>query len=117
MERGGVEGWFALVLSAMLANWVVGLAFFFATTAQNVWSKFIPLALAVLLLEVANFQHSPANMAYFSLLMLGEGGSGWGDAMLWNIPPAALGNILGGALFVATPFWYVLGKRESGPGR
>ena len=113
MDRGGIDGWFSLVLSAMLANWMVGLAFFFATMAQNVWSKFVPLALAVLLFEAANFQHSPANMAYFSLIMPGEGGPGWGDAILWNILPAALGNILGGALFVAIPFWYVLRKRES----
>jgi formate/nitrite transporter len=112
MERGGADGWFSLVLSGMLANWMVGLAFFFATMAQNVWSKFVPLALAVLLFEAANFQHSPANMAYFSLIMPGGGGPGWADAILWNVLPAAIGNILGGALFVAIPFWYVLRKRQ-----
>jgi formate/nitrite transporter len=113
MERGGVDGWLSLALSAVLANWMVGLAFFFATMAQNVWSKFVPLALAVLLFEAANFQHSPANMAYFSIIMPGGGGPGWGDAIVWNILPAALGNIVGGAFFVAIPFWYVLGKRRA----
>lgn len=113
MERGGVDGWSSLVLSAMLANWTVGLAFFFATMAQNVWSKFVPLALAVLLFEAANFQHSPANMAYFSLITPGGGDPGWGDAIWWNILPAAIGNIAGGALFVAIPFWYVIRKRQS----
>jgi formate/nitrite transporter FocA (FNT family) len=113
MEKGGVDGALSLVLSAMLANWMVGLAFFFATMAQNVWSKFVPLAFAVLLFEAANFQHSPANMAYFSLIMPGEGGPGWGDAIWWNILPAAVGNILGGALFVAIPFWYVVRKRST----
>lgn len=117
MERGGVDGWFSLVLSAMLANWMVGLAFFFATMAQNVWSKFVPLAFAVLLFEAANFQHSPANVAYFSLIMPGEGGPGWGDAIWWNILPAAIGNIAGGALFVAIPFWYVLRKRHDDSGQ
>jgi formate/nitrite transporter FocA (FNT family) len=112
MERGGFDGWFSLVLSGMLANWTVGLAFFFATMAQNVWSKFVPLALAVLLFEAANFQHSPANMAYFSLIMPGGGGPGWADAVWWNVLPAAIGNIAGGALFVAIPFWYVLRSRE-----
>jgi formate/nitrite transporter len=112
-ERGGPGGWFAVVLSAMLANWMVGLAFFFATMAQNVWSKFVPLALAVLLFEAANFQHSPANMAYFSLVMPGGGGPGWADAFWWNLVPAALGNIVGGALLVAVPFWYAVRKRPS----
>ncbi len=37
---------------------MVRLAFFFATMAQNVWRKFLPLAFAVLLFEAANFQHS-----------------------------------------------------------
>lgn len=113
-ERGGVAAWFAVVLSAMLANWMVGLAFFFATMAQNVFSKFVPLALAVLAFEAANFQHSPANMAFFSLAMPGGGGPGWADALLWNIAPAAIGNILGGVLFVAIPFWYAVRNPSSG---
>jgi formate transporter len=113
-QRGGVGSWFAVVLSAMLANWMVGLAFFFAAMAQNVWSKFVPLALAVLLFEAANFQHSPANMAFFSLAMPGGGGPGWADAIWWNIAPAAIGNILGGALLVAVPFWYAVRNHQSG---
>jgi formate/nitrite transporter FocA (FNT family) len=108
-----VGGWLAVVLSAMLANWMVDLAFFFATMAQNVWSKFVPLALAVLLFEAANFQHSLANMAYFSLVMPGGGRAGWADAIWWNLAPAALGNIVGGALLVAVPFWYAVRKQPS----
>lgn len=92
MERGGAGGWFAVVLSAMLANWMVELVFFFATMAQNVWSKGVSLALTVLLFESANFQHSPADMAYFSLVMPGGGGPGWTDAVWRNIAPAAVGT-------------------------
>jgi formate/nitrite transporter len=107
-ERGGVGAWGAVVLSGALANWVVGLAFFFSTMSQSVAGKYVPLALAVILFEAANFQHSPANMAYFSLIMPSGGGPGWGSAIAWNIAPAAIGNIVGGALFVAVPFWYAL---------
>jgi formate/nitrite transporter FocA (FNT family) len=56
-------------------------------------------------------------MAYFSLIMPGEGGPGWADAIWWNIAPAAVGNILGDALFVAVPFWYVVRKRKGGEDR
>lgn len=111
LRRAAVGGWLAVVLSAMLANWMVDLAFVFATMAQNVWSKFVPLALAVLLFEAANFQHSLANMAYFSLVMPGGGGADWADAIWWNLAPAALGNIVGGALLV--PFWYAVRKQPS----
>jgi formate/nitrite transporter FocA (FNT family) len=69
--------------------------------------KYLPLALLVILFEAANFQHGPANMAYFSLVMP-SGGPGWGSAIAWNIAPAAIGNIVGGALFVAVPLWYVV---------
>ncbi|WP_219420571.1 formate/nitrite transporter family protein, partial [Pseudonocardia nigra] len=85
--------------------------------AQNVWSKFVPLALAVLLFEAANFQHSPANMAFFSLAMPGGAGPGWAAALAWNIAPAAIGNILGGVLLVAAPFWYTVRKPQSGTQR
>jgi formate/nitrite transporter len=107
-ERGGVGAWAAIVLSGALANWMVGLAFFFSTMAQSVLGKYVPLALAVILFEAANFQHSPANMAYFSLIMPSGGGPGWGSAIAWNIAPAAIGNIIGGALLVAVPFWYAV---------
>lgn len=112
-ERGGISSWLAIVVSGMLANLLVGLGFFFAFMARTVIGKVIPLALAVIVFEAANFQHSPANMGYFSLVMPGGGGPGWGDAIWWNIAPAAIGNILGGILLVALPFWYAYGLHKS----
>lgn len=112
-DEGGATSWASLVLSGALANWMVGLGFFFATMARNVLSKFVPLTLAVLLFEAANFQHSPANMAYFSLIMPTGDGPGWFDAIVWNIAPAAIGNVIGGALFVSLPFWYALRRKSS----
>lgn len=111
-ERGGISSWLAIVVSGMLANMLVGLGFFFAFMARTVVGKFLPLSLAVILFEAANFQHSPANMGYFSLIMPGGGGPGWVDAILWNIAPAAIGNIIGGTLLVALPFWYAYGLHK-----
>lgn len=106
-DRGGPGAWAAVVVSGALANWVVGLAFFFAKMSSTVLGKYLPLALAVLLFEAANLQHSPANMGYFGLVMPSGDGPGWGVALWWSILPAALGNVLGGALLLAIPFWYV----------
>jgi formate/nitrite transporter FocA (FNT family) len=61
------------------------------------------------LFVAANFQHSPANMGYFSLIMPTGHGPGWWAALAWNIVPAGLGNMAGGAFVVALPFWYALG--------
>jgi hypothetical protein len=35
-------------------------------------------------------------------------GPGWGAALGWNIIPAGIGNMAGGAFLVALPFWYAL---------
>jgi formate/nitrite transporter FocA (FNT family) len=60
--------------------------------------------LAVTLFVSAGFQHSPANMGYFALLMAETDGPGWWNALAWNLIPAGIGNMLGGAFLVAVPF-------------
>jgi formate transporter len=109
---GGAGGWWQVVLSGMLANWLVGMAAFFAVMGRSIIGKYIPVFLAVSLFVAANFQHSPANMGYFSLIMPTGRGPGWGAALAWNIIPAGLGNMAGGAFLVALPFWYALGPRR-----
>jgi formate/nitrite transporter FocA (FNT family) len=109
---GGAEGWFRLILSGMLANWLVGMAAFFAVMGRTLFGKYIPVFLAVTLFVAANFQHSPANMGYFSLIMPTGDGPGWSAALRWNIVPVGIGNIIGGSLLVVLPFWFALHHRE-----
>ncbi|MFQ5518045.1 MAG: formate/nitrite transporter family protein [Acidimicrobiia bacterium] len=113
-DAGGVDSWMRAVLSGALANWLIGMAAFFATMARSIIGKYIPVFLAVTLFVAANFQHSPANMGFFSLAIAGGGGPGWGAALGWNLVPAGIGNVLGGALLVAVPFWYALRPRRAG---
>lgn len=40
------------------------------------------------------------------------GGPGWQAALTWNVLPAGLGNIVGGALLVVLPFWFALHPHE-----
>jgi formate transporter len=110
-DQGGVGAWFEIVVSGMLANWLVGMAAFFATMGRTIFGKYIPVFLAVTLFVAANFQHSPANMAYFSLAQWMGHGPGWGVALWWNIIPAGIGNLIGGTFFVALPLWYGLKLR------
>lgn len=108
LHDGTVGAWFDAVLSGVMANWMVGMAAFFAVMGRTIVGKYIPILVAVSLFVAANFQHSPANMGYFSLITPGGGGAGWGDAIWWNIIPAGLGNIIGGTALVVLPFWYAL---------
>jgi formate transporter len=113
-DEGTVTAWSRIIVSGMLGNALIGMAAFFATMANTLIGKFVPVFLVVSLFVAANLQHSPANMGYFSLSMAMGGGPGWDAAFLWNIIPAGIGNILGGALLVALPFWYALANRNKG---
>jgi formate transporter len=111
-EIGGAIGWWQAVASGALANWLVGLAALFATMGRTVIDKFIPLFLPVSLFDAATFQHSPANMGFFSLAAGVGVGPGWGLALGWSILPAALGNLLGGTLLVVLPIWLAFGSKH-----
>ena len=111
-EQGDLSAWLGIVVSGMLGNGLIGMAAFFATMGNTLFGKFVPVFLVVTLFVAGNFQHSPANMGYFSLAMASGGGPGWMAAITWNLVPAAIGNILGGTLLVALPFWYALQRDD-----
>ena len=107
----GVEGWFAVLLSGILGNWLVGMAAFLATAARTVSGKMLGVLFPIVTFVAIGAQHSPANMGYFAVgLINGGSGIGWGEAIWWNIVPASLGNIIGGAVLVALLFWYTYGR-------
>ncbi len=106
-QLGGAANWWRLVLSGILANWLVGMAAFFAFMGRTIIGKYIPVLLAVMLFVAAGFQHSPANMGFFSLYIAHGGDLDWLTALGWNIIPVGIGNMLGAALLVSIPYWYV----------
>ena len=107
----GTEGWFAVLISGILGNWLVGMAAFLATAARTVSGKILGVLFPIIAFVAIGAQHSPANMGYFSVgLINGGSGVGWGEVIWWNIVPASLGNIIGGAVLVALLFWYTYGR-------
>jgi formate/nitrite transporter FocA (FNT family) len=112
-EIGGVEGFFKAILSGVLGNWLVGMAAFLSTMGRTIIGKYIPVLLTVMVFVAGGFLHSPANMAYISLIQPLGLGPGWGDAFAWAIVPAAIGNVLGAFFLVALPFWFVSTRRKT----
>ncbi|MCH7811396.1 MAG: formate/nitrite transporter family protein [Chloroflexi bacterium] len=107
----GVEGWFAVLLSGILGNWLVGMAAFLATAARTISGKILGILFPIVAFVAIGLQHSPANMGYFSIgLIHGDVGVGWGEAIWWNLVPATIGNLIGGAVLVALLFWYAFGR-------
>ena len=111
---GTPTSWFQAMLSGVLANWMVGMAAFFATMGRTIIGKYIPVLLAVTLFCAANFQHSVANMAYFGLISAEGKGPGWWVALTWSIIPVGIGNMIGGAFLVVIPFSFAFRAAHRG---
>jgi formate transporter len=109
----GAAAWWGVVVSGFLANWLVGMAAFFATMGRTIIGKYVPVLLAVTAFVSAGFQHSPANMGFFSLQSALAGSVDWADALWWNLVPAGLGNVLGGGLAVAALLTWVYSSRTA----
>jgi len=113
MSTGSISSWFQIIISGVFGNWMVGMAAIFALMGRTIIGKYIPIFLLVTLFVAGNLQHSPANMGYFSLAMPLGVGPGWSSAIIWNLIPAAIGNVLGGTLLVALPFYYALNAEKA----
>lgn len=112
----GAGAWWSVVVSGVLANWLVGMAAFFATMGRTIIGKYVPVMLAVTAFVAAGFQHSPANMGFFSLYSAFVGDLDWGAVLAWNLAPAGLGNIIGGGIAVAVLLSWAYARFEPATG-
>ncbi|WP_226671154.1 formate/nitrite transporter family protein [Metabacillus litoralis] len=100
----GTWGFFQIVISGILANWLIGMAAFLTTAARDITGKIIGTLLPVTLFVAGNFQHSAANMGYFSIGIFTNDTYSWYQFLLYNLIPASIGNIIGGAIMVSLLF-------------
>ncbi|RWZ52363.1 formate/nitrite transporter family protein [Halobacillus fulvus] len=102
----GVKGWFEILVSGILANWLIGMAAFLTTAARDITGKILGTTLPVVLFVAGNFQHSAANMGYFSMGILASDQYTWYEYIFFNLLPASIGNLIGGAILVSLLFSY-----------
>jgi nitrite transporter len=98
-----VVGWLPLLCKGMLANWLVCLAVWTAARVQSETAKMIAIAWCLLAFVGCGFEHSVANMTITLLGLIAPSDVGFGTPALvaFNLTFATLGNLLGGAIFVA----------------
>jgi formate transporter len=115
----------AFVLGVM-CNWLVCLAVWMAYGAHDIAGKILAVFFPIWLFITSGFEHSIANMYYIpagifaknnpvladAALKLGVElkaleGLNWSSFLLKNLVPVTLGNIVGGAVCVATAYWLV----------
>ncbi|MDR2340394.1 MAG: formate/nitrite transporter family protein [Deltaproteobacteria bacterium] len=111
-------GFQAAFLRGIVCNWLVCLAIFMSLRAADGVSKAILMWPPITAFVAMGMEHSVANMCFVPLgLFLGgteaaaQAGlaltADWGSFLFRNLLPVTLGNILGGALFVALPYLWL----------
>ncbi|MCK4681677.1 formate/nitrite transporter family protein [Candidatus Bipolaricaulota bacterium] len=110
----------------ILCNWLVCLAVWMAVSARAVAGKVFAVFFPITAFVASGFEHSVANMFFIPLGLALKGqtaivtAAGLTDklahltvgGMAMNLIPVTLGNIVGGAFFVATLYWVVYVRKE-----
>ena len=86
--------WYLLLLRGVLCNFLVCIGVFAGFRLQSETAKALVITLAITTFVLTGLEHSIANMAYFALHALLNGGADWA-AMGWNLLWVTLGNLLG----------------------
>ena len=88
-------------------NWLVCLAVWLANASDDIIGKIVGIWFPIMAFVCIGFEHSVANMFFIPLgMFLGAEGVNWGSMIINNLIPVTLGNIIGGAVFVACIYWY-----------
>ncbi len=92
------------------ANWLVCMAVWMACSAGDITGKVLALWFPVMAFVALGFEHSIANMFFIPVAQLLGADITMYDFLIGNLLPATLGNIAGGAVFVALPYWFMFSK-------
>ncbi|HVY97131.1 MAG TPA: formate/nitrite transporter family protein [Solirubrobacterales bacterium] len=103
-----------IFLRGIGCNWLVCVAVWMALGAQDVSGKILAIFFPVMAFVAMGFDHLVANMFFLPAAhFAGVPGIGWGD-IFNNLAFAALGNLVGALVFVASAYWFLYGRRSPG---
>ena len=115
--------WFTLFFRGILCNILVCLAVRIGFSARSVGDKVLGILLPIAGFVAMGFEHCVANMFFLPIglvsKMFGFGAQAAGadavsvQGILYNLSAATLGNIVGGAIFVALAYWFVNAKKNA----
>jgi formate/nitrite transporter len=93
-------------------NWLVCLAVYLAVASDDTIGKIFGIWFPIMAFVAIGFEHSVANMFFIPTYLFAQGWGWdmgkWGEFLYVNLLPVTLGNIIGGAVFVAMIYWYAL---------
>ena len=124
-------GWGQAVALGIMCNALVCLAVWMAYSARTVTDKVLAVIFPITAFVAAGFEHSVANMYFLPMgLLVKEDGSDaffseigkapadypdvtLGNAVIDNLIPVTIGNIIGGSLMVGLVYWLVYVRTKS----
>ena len=119
-------GFVPLIARGIVCNWLVCLAVWLATSAEDTTGKIFACLFPIMAFVASGYEHSIANMFFIPMGIILKGVPGlvlqsgldltnltWGSFVVKNLIPVTIGNIIGGCFFVATLYWYVYLRLES----
>ncbi|WP_407431304.1 formate/nitrite transporter family protein [Methanobrevibacter sp.] len=99
--------WDVAFIRGIGCNWLVCLAVWLANASDDIIGKIVGIWFPIMAFVTIGFEHSVANMFFIPLgMFLGAQGVNWSTMIVNNLIPVTLGNIVGGAIFVACIYWY-----------
>lgn len=101
------------LLRGIICNMMVCLAVWMSFAGKTVPAKIMGLYFPIMIFVLGGFEHSVANMYYLaagifanSVYGVGNAAVNWGAALVNNLLPVTIGNIIGGALIGIT-YWFL----------
>jgi formate/nitrite transporter len=96
-----------IFLRAIACNWLVCIAVWMALAADDIAGKILAIIFPITGFVAMGFDHVVANMFFLpAAIFAGVPGIGWGE-VFHNLVFAFLGNLVGGAVFVAGFYWFL----------
>jgi formate/nitrite transporter FocA (FNT family) len=92
--------WWTMWGSAVVAGWLMGLLAWLMAASRDTIGQIVFVSLTTFLIGIAGFHHSIAGTIEVLLALFARAGPTWADYGRF-ISAAAVGNAVGGALFVA----------------
>lgn len=105
-KEHGLDGWITIFIRGMLCNWMVSMGVVGAMISTSASGKILAMWMPIMLFFYMAFEHSIVNMFLFPFSMIMGGDFTFMEYIMWNELPTALGNLVGGFLFVGLPLYY-----------
>lgn len=99
-------------MRGILCNVLVAGAVYIQTAAQDAIGKIFALWFPVMLFVLSGYEHVVANMFFIPMGAVLGAKLNWTAVIVNNAIPVALGNFVGGAVFIAIIYWFIYLKGQ-----